>query len=81
MSGMITTLIFSFFPIGTAKLIALLTMIPLCFGLIILFKWLFEWLYYQYFKLSGYDQLWDIFRQIEHEESDELAQAIDENNI
>lgn len=63
-----------------AKLVSLLIILPVSNWLITLFKWLFEYLYFVYFKVTWYDQLWDIIHQIEQEEEDELAHVVEENS-
>ena len=79
-TGIITFFIFSSFSTGYAKLLSLLFILPLINGFIIFFKWLFEIAYYKYFMISGKDQLWDIFKQIEQEEMDEYNDAVNENS-
>jgi len=79
-SWMIVFYIFSIFSNWYAKLISLLFIIPLITWLILFFKWIFEIIYYNYFKLSGNDSLWDIFKKIEEEEEESLKQAINENS-
>ena len=77
----IAILIFGFFDSGTAKLIALMFMLPLVNFLCVFFKWLFEFVYYLYYKHTGSDNLWDIFRQLELEAKEQLKQATEENSI
>lgn len=76
----ITFFIFSMFSTGYAKLLSLLFILPLINWLIVFFKWIFEIIYYKYFMMSGKDQLWDIFKQIEQEEMDEYNEAVNESN-
>lgn len=71
--------LFSVFTTWYAKLLSLLIILPLINWLIVLFKWIFEILYYNYFKFSWNDQLWEIFRQIEVEEKQELRNATIQN--
>jgi len=75
----ITLLIFFSFTWWYAKLISLLVLLPLSNSLIILLKWIFEYLYYQYYKITWFDQLWDIFYQIELEEKEQLKEAEEQN--
>lgn len=80
-TGLIAIIIFSFFPAWTAKLIALLVLLPIVNLLSVFFKWVFEYLYYVYYKNTGSDNLWDIFHQLELEADAELKQATEENSI
>ncbi len=80
LTGIIIFFIFSMFATGYAKLLSLLFILPLINWLMVFFKWIFEWIYYQYYLMSWKDQLWDIFSQIEQEEMDEYNQAMNENN-
>lgn len=64
-----TYLIFNLFNDWYAKLISLLIIMPLVSFSIVFFKWIFELLYYKYFKLTWNDNLWDIFKQIKDEET------------
>jgi len=77
----IAILIFWLFDSWTAKLISLMFMLPLVNFLSVLFKWLFELLYYVYYKHTWSDNLWDIFRQLELEAKEQLKQATEENSI
>lgn len=76
----ISFLIFSVFSTWYAKFLSLLLILPLINWLIIFFKWLFEIVYYKYFIIYWKDQLWDIFKQIEQEETDEYNDAVNESN-
>lgn len=75
-TSLISIFIFSLFNEWFAKLISLLILLPLINGLTILFKWIFEMVYYAYFKFSWNDNLWDVFKQIQAEEDFELRQAL-----
>ncbi len=79
-SWMIVFFVFSLFSTWYAKLITLLFIVPLITWLILFFKWIFELLYYSYFRFSWNDWLWDIFKKIEEEEEEALKQAINENS-
>lgn len=76
LTSIFTSMIFSFFTTWYAKLLSLLLLLPLVNWFIILFKWLFEIIYYKYYKLTWNDQLWDVFRQIENQESQELREQV-----
>jgi hypothetical protein len=77
----ISIFIFWLFPTGTAKLFFLLLLIPLVNCCSIFFKWLFEYVYYLYYKHTWNDNLWDIFRQIELESEEQLRQVNEENTL
>lgn len=77
----IAIIIFWFFDSGTAKLIALMFMLPLVNFLWVFFKGIFELVYYKYYKHTGSDNLGDIFRQMELEAWEQLKQATAENSI
>lgn len=47
------------------KIISFLILLPLINFLSYFFKQIFEFIYYQYYKYTWMDQLWDIFYQIE----------------
>lgn len=79
-TGIITFFIFTSFSTGYAKLLSLLFILPLINGFMIFFKWVFEIVYYKYFMLTGNDQLWDIFSQIEQEEMDAYNEAVNQNS-
>lgn len=79
LSWIINFYIFSLFWWWYAKLISLLLILPLINWLTTFFKWVFEFLYYKYFIFTWLDQLWDIFKQIEQEELDELKETWNEN--
>ncbi|MDP5039229.1 MAG: hypothetical protein NWP80_02180 [Candidatus Gracilibacteria bacterium] len=76
LSSSIIYIFFNFFSSGYAKLISLLIILPLSGSLMILFKGLFDIIYYKYFLLTGNDNLSDIFSQIESEERDILKKNI-----
>lgn len=80
-TGFMTVIIFSIFPQGNAKLIALLVLIPVVNFMCIFFKWLFDYVYYLYYKHTGSDNLWDIFNQLQIEADEALKQATQENSI
>lgn len=81
LTGTIAIFIFWFFWGGTAKLISLLAIIPLVNFFAIFFKWVFEYIYYIYYKHTWNDNLWDIFRQLELESAQEMKQAVEENTL
>ncbi len=80
-SIIITILIFTSFNSWNAKLILLIILLPIINFCTTLFKQLFEYLYYIYFKYSNLDQLWDIFYQIEIEEREILREEEEKNTI
>lgn len=77
----ITILIFTYFDSGTAKLFSLVLLLPVINFSIIFFKQLFELVYYNYYKYTNLDQLWDIFYQIELEEKELLREEEEKNSI
>ena len=77
----IILVIFNLFPSWEAKLFSLLLILPLINSFIIFFKWVLELAYYEYYKMTWYDQLWDIFYQLEQEEKEQLKEAEEENNL
>jgi len=79
-TGIIIFFIFSLFNEWYAKLLSLLLLLPLINWFIIFFKWIFELLYYNYYKMTWFDPLWDIFRQIEQEEQEQLKDVTNENS-
>lgn len=79
-TAILVLLIFSLFSDWYAKLLSLLLILPLINSFILFFKWIFEMMYYQYFMLTGNDQLWDIFEQIKQEEMDVYNEATNESN-
>lgn len=80
LSAIIVLLIFFSFESWFAKLVSLLVILPVSNWLLTLFKWIFEFLYYSYFKFTWFDQLWDIFQQLEEEEQEQFREAVDENS-
>lgn len=80
LTGIIVFFIFSLFPEWYAKLLSLLLLLPIINWLIIFFKWLFEMIYYKYYIFTSKDNLWDIFKQIELEELEQVRDAENENN-
>ena len=80
-SLIITSLIFSSFDSGNAKLISLLFLLPLINFMQVFFKWLFDLGYYNYNKITNQDQIWDIFYQIELEEKELLREEEEKNSI
>ncbi len=81
LSAIIIVFIFSLFPEWYAKLLSLLLLLPLSNACMLFFKGLFDFLYYQYFMITGKDQLWDIFEQIKQEDIDEYNNAASESNL
>lgn len=80
-SMFLTTLIFTFFSSWSAKLISLVVLLPVINFTITFFKQIFELVYFQYYKFTNQDQLWDIFYQIEMEENEKLKIEEEKNNI
>lgn len=80
LTSFVVYLTFSIFSDGYAKLLSLLFFLPLINISTLLFKQLAEFVYYKYYKLTGYDNLWDIFKQIEKEEIEEYEKAIQEHS-
>lgn len=80
-TAMITIGIFSSFTSGYAKLLSLLVLLPIINTSIILFKQLFEWMYYKYNQFTNLDQLGDIFYQVEKEEQELLQEEEQKNSI
>ncbi len=81
LSAIAVVFIFSLFWDGYAKLLSLLLILPLSNACMLFFKGLFDLLYYQYFMVTGKDQLGDIFEQIKQEDIDEYNQAASESNL
>ena len=77
----ITSFIFSFFETSSATLVALLFLLPLINTLQVLFKWIFDFIYYHYNRMTNLDQVWDIFYQIEMEEKQALREEEEKNSI
>jgi len=81
LSTLITISIFDWVDSSYAKLILLLVLLPMVNTFMMFFKWLFELVYYKYHKATWYDQLGDIFHQIQIEEEEELREAEEESRI
>ncbi len=77
----IIALIFSSIDSANAKLISLLFLLPLINLSQIFFKWLFDFLYYHYYRITNLDQIWDIFYMIEVEEKEALKEEEEKNSI
>jgi hypothetical protein len=77
----IISFIFSFFETSSATLVALLFLLPLINTLQVLFKWIFDFVYYHYNRITNLDQVWDIFYQIEVEEKQALREEEEKNSI
>jgi len=80
-SIIITSLIFTSFDSGNAKLISLLFLLPLMNFFQVFFKWLFDFWYFHYNKITSQDQIWDIFYAIELEEKEALREEEEKNSI
>lgn len=80
-SIIITWLIFWSLETGSAKLISLLFLLPIINFMQVFFKWIFDLWYYHYNLLTGKDQIWDIFSQIETEEKQALREEEEKNSI
>lgn len=80
-SVIITSLIFSSFDWGEAKLISLIFLLPLINFSQVFFKGLFDFGYFHYNRLTNQDQIWDIFYQIEEEEKEALKEEEEKNSI
>ena len=76
-----TILIFSFFDNWTARLVALVVLLPLINFLVTFFKQVFEYIYFVYFRYTNQDNLWDIFYQIELEEKELVKEEEEKNSI
>lgn len=77
----ITLLLFYSMSTGQAKLIIMLIIIPLILTTMSLIKWLFEFLYYSYYKFTNLDGLGDIFYRIEQEERESMQEEEQKNSI
>lgn len=77
----ITIILFSSMESGYVKLLSMLIMLPLINTTLVFFKWLFELIYFQYFRLTNLDGLGDIFYQIEQEEKEILKEEEEKNNL
>ena len=80
-SMIISSLIFWNIDSGQTKLISLLFLLPIINFSQVFFKWLFDFIYYKYNILTGQDQIWDIFYQIELEEKEALKEEEEKNTI
>jgi len=80
-TSIFTILLFWAFDSWYAKLLSLLIMLPLINTCLILFKWLFEFVYYHYNRITNLDWLWDIFYQIQQEEQQLLREEEAKNNL
>lgn len=73
--------IFYSFDSTNSKLIILLLLLPFINSLTVFLKYIFEMFYYNYYKYTWNDQLWDIFYQIEQEEKEKLKLAEEKNML
>jgi len=80
-SIIITSLIFWSIDSSNAKLISLLFLLPIINFMQVFFKWIFDFWYYHYNRITNQDQIWDIFYQIELEEKQELREQEEKNTI
>lgn len=71
--------IFVHFSNGNAKLIILILLLPFVNAIMTFSKEIFQSLYYSYFRATWYDQLGDIFYQIESEEKERLREEVESN--
>jgi hypothetical protein len=76
-----TIFVFSYFPNSYAQIIILILLLPFTNFVILFFKQIFELAYYQYYKFSSLDPLWDIFYQIELEEERKEKLEEEKNTI
>lgn len=81
LSIIITSLVFSSFDSSNAKLVSLIFLLPLINFSQVFFKWLFDFAYFHYNRLTNQDQIWDIFYQIEMEEKESLREEEEKNSI
>ena len=83
MSVIVAILIYWVFPDSEwlAQLILLLILLPVINFLIVLFKWVCEFLYAKYYELSGNDPLGDIFHRLELAAAEDLKRESEENTI
>lgn len=77
----LTIILFSSMESGYVKLLSMLIMLPLINTTLIFFKWIFELVYFHYFRLTNLDGLGDIFYQIEQEENEKLKEEEEKNNL
>ncbi len=80
-SCILTALVFSNLSSWNAKLISLIFLLPLINLSQVFFKWLFDFSYFHYNRITNQDQIWDIFYQIENEEKENLRQEEEKNSI
>ncbi len=80
-SIILTSLIFWSIDSEEAKLISLLFLLPLINFMQVFFKWIFEFWYYHYNRITDQDQIWNIFYQIEAEERQALREEEEKNTI
>jgi len=81
LSMMFISLIFSSFDSNSSKLISMLFLLPLVSFLQVFFKWLFDFIYFHYNRITNLDQIGDIFYQIEMEEKEKLREEEEKNSI
>ncbi len=80
-SSMIVMLLFQSMDEWIARLVILVTLLPLVNFTSVFFKQLFEMAYYGYYKLTSLDPIWDIFFQIELEEREALREEEQKNTL
>lgn len=80
-SSLIVLGLFSIIQAWHVKLLSMLIMLPLINASMVLFKELFIFLYYHYYKYTNQDGLGDIFYQIELEEKEALREEELKNNM
>ncbi len=69
-SLLFSTYIFNNFWNWTAKLIILILLLPIINFLVIFLKQIFELCYFYYYKYTSFDQIWNIFYEIESENNE-----------
>jgi len=74
-SILLTTIVFSSLWESNKNLYVLIWLLIIINFATITIKWLFEYLYYIYYKKTWMDQLWDIYYQIELEEKEQLKKV------
>ena len=77
----VTSLIFWSIDSWQAKLISLLFLLPIINFMQVFFKWIFDFGYFHYNRITNQDQIWDIFYQIELEEKQALREEEEKNTI
>jgi len=80
-TSILTIIIFSSVEGGRAKLLSLLIILPLVNTSLTFFKWMFEFLYFHFNRVTNIDSLWDIFYRIEQEELENLREEEIKNNM